>query len=147
MAGDELRTERLEIRLSPAEKDNLLKLADMAGMSVAAAVRALCTTKGAALSGSHGADGWARVRDYSQYMAGVRELSAGVAKTRTELHRIGVNVNQIARSLNSGRSAGITDLTSLEIVGCDLRRGMDALAKLDEAADTLAKSYERLGDE
>ena len=147
MVGDELRTERLEIRLSPAEKDNLLKLADVSGMSVAAVVRALCTTKGTALSGSHGADGWARVRDYSQYMAGVRELSAGVAKTRTELRRIGVNVNQIARKVNLGGFVGIEDITMLNVFSDAVERGVATLSRVADDADTLAKSYERLGDE
>lgn len=148
MASDELRTERLEIRLSPSEKERLLKLADAAGMSVAAVVRALSIANGSlSLLGGHDVDAWSHVRDYAQYMSGVRTLSAEVAKTRVELRRIGVNANQIARSLNSGRSVGIEDLVVVEALESDLKRGLESLSRVAEAADTLAVSYERLGGE
>ena len=40
-----------------------------------------------------------------------------VSKERVELHRIGVNLNQIARALNSGASALAGTLGAVERVG------------------------------
>ena len=49
------------------------------------------------------------VREASVHRLGVRE--------RVELHRIGVNLNQIARALNSGTSAPPGTLEAVERVG------------------------------
>ena len=90
MVNDEYRTERKKTRLAPSEKERLLRLADAAGMSVAAVVRVLGITIGS----FHDMNSWSHARDFAQHLSGVRMLSAEAAKTHTELRCIGDNANR-----------------------------------------------------
>ena len=56
-------------------------------------------------------------------------------------------MNQIARKVNLGGFVGIEDITMLNVFSDAVERGVATLSRVADDADTLAKSYERLGDE
>lgn len=144
----ELRSESIKVRLSPNEKKRLDALAHGMGMSVASLVRFLCITNiKDTIVGGHSIDAWEKVRDYSLYRRELNRFSGEVARTRSDLNRLGNNVNQIARSLNAGASVGADMVRALDQsqqrLG-DIYVCLDAMA---EAADRLADTHERLGGE
>ena len=73
--------------------------------------------------------GYMRRRALGQPVRELVVLRIGAAE-RVELHRIGVNLNQIARALNSGASAPSGTLESVERVG-ELAAGLLSGEALD----------------
>lgn len=82
-APTERRTEQVSLRLSPVELARLQGKADQSRQSVTAFVRAAAMGKPVT----------------------VQQVQAGDFELRQELRRIGVNLNQIAKSLNARQQA------------------------------------------
>ena len=104
----ELRSRTIGVRVNAAEAAEIAERAGAARM-----------TKG----------GYMRRRALGQPVREAAVLRLG-APERVELHRIGVNLNQIARALNSGASAPSGTLEAVERVG-ELAAGLLSGEALD----------------
>lgn len=105
---------RLELRLSDSERDAVREIARAMGESpnrwVASLVRAYITRKP---------------------QLGMHELAA-IAESNARLLAIGRNLNQIARSLNSGERSIATDLVPTELAA-DIAAHVEAVSKVIRA--------------
>lgn len=111
MAG-ERRSSSIRIRLSPREREEVTSRSVRAGMTVSAYVRRRCLGPDTGIVGA----------------VDVEELR----KTRLELKRAGVNLNQIARQLNAFGECGSTS----SIVEASVRQVADAATAI---SDTISK--------
>ncbi|MXW65433.1 MAG: MobC family plasmid mobilization relaxosome protein [Gemmatimonadales bacterium] len=104
----ELRSRTIGVRVNTAEAAEIAERAGAARMTTG---------------------GYMRRRALGQPVRELVVLRLG-AKERVELHRIGVNLNQIARALNSGASAPDGTLEAVERVG-ELAAGLLSGEALD----------------
>ena len=120
------RARRVGLRLSDEEFDALSAMAASRGLTVAgyAAEAALATTRGEKERGRVGRD------------LAVREALAEVLAAKTELHRVGVNVNQAAAVLNSGGDVPVW----LEALS---GKCAESVSRLEESVGVLAKVARR----
>ena len=95
LGEEERRTRTLGVRVTKAEAEELRERAQAAHLSVAAYVRRRALGR--------------RVRTAPEWRLGAAELR--------ELNRIGVNLNQMARAMNSGVSAPAETREAVERVG------------------------------
>ena len=95
LGEEERRTRTLGVRVTEAEAEELRERAQAARLSVGAYVRRRALGR--------------RVRVASEWRLGAAELR--------ELNRIGVNLNQMARAMNSGAAAGPGTREAVERVG------------------------------
>ena len=104
----ELRSRTIGVRVNPAEAAEIAERAGAARMTTG---------------------GYMRRRALRQPVREAVVLRLGAAE-RVELHRIGVNLNQIARALNSGASAPDGTLEAVERAG-ELAAGLLSGEALD----------------
>lgn len=122
------RKERVDVRYSVAEKQAILAEARRLNLAGAHLIGAIVV---AHLHGDLALPGQRTSHD---------DLIDELAALRTEVARIGTNVNQIARKLNSGSHPQLGDTALLAEAGRVLVVARDAVTSIDVASDNAATS-------
>ncbi|MFD4240173.1 plasmid mobilization relaxosome protein MobC [Streptomyces sp. NPDC058525] len=122
------RTERVDVRYSVSEKQAILAEARRLNLAAAHLVGALVV---AHLNGDLVLPGQRTSHD---------DLIDELAALRTEIARIGTNVNQVARKLNSGGHPHPGDTALLAEAGRVLVLARDAVTSIDVTSDNAATS-------
>ncbi|WP_423833626.1 plasmid mobilization relaxosome protein MobC [Streptomyces manipurensis] len=122
------RKERVDVRYSVAEKQAILAEAHRLNLAGAHLIGAIVA---AHLNGDLALPGQRTSHD---------DLIDELAALRTEVARIGTNVNQIARKLNSGGHPQLGDTALLAEAGRVLVVARDAVTSIDVASDNAATS-------
>lgn len=123
---DVQRKERVDVRYSVDEKTDILAEARRLGLAGAHLVGAIVM---AHLNGDLALPGQRTATD---------DLIDELAALRTQVARIGTNVNQIAHRLNSGGDPHPVDTAVLSEAGRVLTLARQAVAAIDTAADVAA---------
>lgn len=128
---------RVTVRFDPATRADLEEFAASEGLGMAEVVRRIVTQSRPAMRGSIAAH---RQREAERVtvmfneatLVAFGELTAELERARLEWLRLGVNVNQIARTLNAG------DIVAVETIARLTNEVASARTSLDEAVGVLS---------
>lgn len=128
---------RVTVRFDPATRVDLEEFAASEGLGMAEVVRRIVTQSRPAMRGSIAAH---RQREAERVtvmfseaaLLAFGDLAAEMERARLEWLRLGVNVNQIARTLNAGDIVAVETITELA------NEVTTARATLDDAVELLA---------
>ncbi|MDF9814505.1 MobC family plasmid mobilization relaxosome protein [Streptomyces sp. SPB162] len=126
----EQRKKRVDVRYSMNEHTEILDMAQSMGLAGAHFVGAVVM---AFIEGAHTLPG---------QRGAIDDLIDELAALRTEVARIGNNVNQIAHRLNAGAEPRPQDTAVIKAAGDVLAKARSAAAAIDTAADVAATTKE-----
>ena len=138
---NERKTERFEVRLSESQVAALTYVADQLGITPSEVLRR-ATFAPERLSQMVTRREWEMAGDYVAYRNAVLDLKAALVEVHRQIAKLGVNVNQISRRINSGGD-GMTKL-EMQSIKIDFDYIRDRCDKLNAKADRLLESYESL---